>query len=71
MLASFAGGRVGGGQVALVHSFNVVANSNGVSPHHAWLRFAFYEGKTVGGLSFECNVKSHGTRSMKCTSFLP
>lgn len=40
MLASFAGGRVGGGQVALVHSFNVVASSNGVNPHHDWFKFA-------------------------------
>lgn len=43
MLASLAGGSVGGGHVALVHSFKVVARSSGVSPHHAWLRFAFYK----------------------------
>ena len=41
MLASLAGGSVGGGQVALVHSFKVTARSNGVSPHHDWFRFAF------------------------------
>jgi hypothetical protein len=34
MLANLLGGNVGGGHVAFVHSFNVVANNSGVNPHH-------------------------------------